>query len=151
MMTFQNFYGDKFDLKDYILEYCFSTNEDIKIFVGTDSQVRGYYTTYVTTVCFYKIGTGVHVVYHKEKVQNKSHLFERLWVEVEKSVAVADTIRSFLPKKIDLDIHFDVNPNEEYGSHIVFRAAKGYATGAGFEFKMKPEAWAATCAADKLC
>lgn len=148
---FRDFYGTEIeDIVEYSKKYVASMPNQ-SLFVGCDSQVRGDVTVYATVICFYNEGKGAHVVYQKEKENRNTHLFSRLWAEVERTINLAATLRDRLPRGIMIDTHFDINPNEQYRSNIVYRAAVGYAQGAGFMFKVKPQAWAATCAADRLC
>lgn len=140
------------DLSNYLRKKIKKLNDDsYKVVVGTDSQVYRDYTLYAVAVCLYDIGNGCHVVYSKEKVYDqKERLSDRLWGEVVRTVEVADYLRSEIAK-IDVLTHFDVNNNSKFKSNQIYDAATGYAEGAGFEWKGKPESWAATCAADRLC
>jgi predicted RNase H-related nuclease YkuK (DUF458 family) len=49
------------------------------------------------------------------------------------------------------EVHLDINPDELHGSSCVIQQATGYIRGlCGFPPKVKPEAFAATYAADRL-
>ena len=49
------------------------------------------------------------------------------------------------------EVHLDINPNEMHGSSCVIQQATGYIRGmCGFAPKVKPEAFAASYAADRL-
>ena len=49
------------------------------------------------------------------------------------------------------EVHIDINPNEKHGSSCVIQEAVGYIRGmTGVTPKVKPEAWAASIAADKF-
>lgn len=51
----------------------------------------------------------------------------------------------------DIHIHLDLNPNEMYGSSCVVQEAIGYVKGVcGISPEVKPHAWAASIAADRL-
>jgi hypothetical protein len=136
------------DVAKYVKGYV-SENEGCQVYVGGDSQVHRSFVRYVTAVCLYVPGSGAHLVYESVKKPLKADLFSRLWEEVVNVVDVAAYIRD--NTGLEVRTHFDINPDDSYGSHVVYRAAMGYAKGAGFPFKVKPEAWAATCAADHLC
>lgn len=50
-----------------------------------------------------------------------------------------------------VEIHLDINPNELHGSSCAMQQAVGYIKGVcGHTSKLKPEAFAASCAADRL-
>lgn len=148
---FKNFNGERIDnLAAYVRDHVRGINEK-RIFVGSDSQVYRDHTMYAVAVCMYNVGNGAHVVYAREKVFEQTlDLHTRLWKEVERTVEVADHLRNGV-SDVEIDTHFDVNPDDQFASHIVYQAAIGYAKGAGFNFNVKPNSFAATCAADRLC
>ena len=72
--------------------------------------------------------------------------------EVGKSVEVAYEVAPLFDLyEIKLEIHADINPNPEHDSNKALQQAVGYILGMGYEFKIKPDAWAASSAADKKC
>jgi predicted RNase H-related nuclease YkuK (DUF458 family) len=125
-----------------------------EIFVGCDSQEVGGKINYVTTVCLYEIGHGVHVVVRKEsepRPKNMSplaNLHPKLWSEVVKSVEVAEYLKE-INKKIT--VHVDYNSKESEKSNQLYEAGIGYAKSMGYDAVGKPHAWAASCAADNYC
>lgn len=148
---FQDFDGKKVDdLASHIEQFVMEGDGDTDVYVGTDSQVHSNYTRYVTVVCMHDSQYGgAHVVYHGNNIyRQEKELFNRLWEEVVATVEVANRIRQ--EANIDVNTHFDINPNDQYRSHVTYKAARGFAENAGFNFCVKPEAWAATCAADRL-
>ena len=51
----------------------------------------------------------------------------------------------------DIEVHLDINPDEMYNSNIVINEAIGYVKGmCNVVPLVKPKAFAASCAADKL-
>jgi hypothetical protein len=49
------------------------------------------------------------------------------------------------------EVHIDINPNHKHGSSCVISEAVGYIRGmTGVTPRVKPEAWAASIAADKF-
>lgn len=148
--TFQKFNGEKInDPISYVKKYT-GDAEEFEIFVGTDSQVYSGHTKFVTAICMYDGDRGAHVIYHSEKVHRTEHeLFNRLWKEAEETIDVAGHLGAELGTS-KIITHFDINPSPEYDSNVTHKAAVGLAESAGFSFSVKPEAWAATCAADHL-
>jgi len=72
--------------------------------------------------------------------------------EVGKSVEVAYELAPLLDLyDIPLEIHADINPDPNHESNKALQQAVGYILGMGYEFKVKPDAWAASSAADKKC
>ena len=168
-MKFRKFNGDIVqDIAAYIKDY-FSKGPggDFEIYVGCDSlPPKKKVTTFVTVVCIRNIGKGCHVLYKKDRVNNvakrndgdTSSIIDRLWHEVELSVEVAKNLRDNgvldykdkynSVKFLHLDIHLDINPDPAQKSNAVYSSATGFVTGMGFNYVTKPDAWAATYAAD---
>ncbi|TXG79832.1 MAG: hypothetical protein E6R13_09330 [Spirochaetes bacterium] len=139
----------------------------LKVSVGTDSQKSGKFTYKFATVILITtsedLGGGVTVgrggmiiaatYYHDFKQANSKELVnERMVFEVGKSVEVAYEIAPLLDLyDIKMEIHADINPDPKHESNKALQQAVGYILGMGYEFKVKPEAWAASNAADKKC
>lgn len=150
--SFLDFNGNLIDdVESYVNDFICDADEEVGVYVGTDSQVHSNFTRYVTVVALHtdKRG-GAHVVYHKNDEHRKEkNIFNRLWQEVVATIEVADNLR-MNSDATDIITHFDINPSERHKSHVTYKAARGFAENAGFPFLTKPDSWAATCAADKL-
>lgn len=139
----------------------------LKVSVGTDSQKAGKLTYKFATVILITtsedlgggivVGRGGMIVaatyYHDFKQHNSKELVnERMIFEVGKSVEVAYEIAALLDLyEIKLEIHADINPDPKHDSNKALQQAVGYILGMGYDFKVKPDAWAASTAADKKC
>jgi predicted RNase H-related nuclease YkuK (DUF458 family) len=148
--TFQKFDGEKINnAVSYVKKYT-QDSEEFEVVVGTDSQVYSGHTKFVTAICMYDGDCGAHVIYHSNNVhRDERELFNRLWEEAEATIEVAGHLSAELGTA-HVVTHFDINPSEEYRSNVAHKAAVGMAESAGYAFNVKPEAWAATCAADHL-
>lgn len=122
------------------IEYCnyyLSLYPDAEIYVGCDSQNKGRYTVYATTICFRVGRRGVHVIYQKEKVERMNDIHQRLWGECERSVAVA---RMLSDNNIRVDqVELDFNDKNGSKSHSLVKSGKGYIIGFGYHAAVKPE------------
>ena len=148
MKVFKNKYGEKIDdILEYVKNWI-SQHDNCEIYVGCDSQEINDKTNYVTTICMYEIGNGAHVIYCKEQEPKHNSMHNRLWLEVEKSVQVAEIIKD-LDKKITL--HIDYNSKKTGKSNQLYEAGMGYIKSMGYEAVGKPNAWAASTAADNFC
>jgi len=147
---FQDFDGNKIpNVVDYVKQYT-GDDSDFEIYVGTDSQVYGNYTKFVTAICMYDGDRGAHVIYHPNKIyRDERELFNRLWEEAQMTMEIAGQLTEKLGRS-QVITHFDVNPSDKYRSNVVHKATVGLAESGGFRFSVKPNAWAATCAADHL-
>jgi predicted RNase H-related nuclease YkuK (DUF458 family) len=72
----------------------------------------------------------------------------RLTTEVEKSITIASRI-SELNEDVDIEIHIDANSKKGEKTGRFADMLVGYAKGAGFRCKIKPDAWASNSIADK--
>ncbi len=139
---------------------------DLKVSVGTDSQKSGGASTYkFATVILITtsenlggviVGRGGIIIgstyYNSFKQKNKELVNERMVFEVGKSVEVAFEIAPLLDLyDVPMEIHADINPSSSFESHKALQQAVGYILGMGYSFKVKPDAWAASFGADRLC
>jgi predicted RNase H-related nuclease YkuK (DUF458 family) len=138
----------------------------LKVSIGTDSQKasKGAYkfATVILIRMFEDLGGGVTVgrggmvisstYYNDFKAKNKELVNERMVFEVSKSIEVAYAIAPLLDLyEIPLEVHADINPNPSYESNKALQQAVGYILGMGYSFKVKPDAYAASNAADNKC
>jgi len=134
-----------------------------KISIGTDSQRDGRRYKFATVILITvkeNLGDGVYVgrggkiientFHHQVYKRNKEGVNERMLIEVSKSIETAYKIAPILDKYgIKMEIHADINPNPKWESHKALSEAVGYILGMGYEFKIKPDAWAASYGGDK--
>jgi len=138
----------------------------LKVSIGTDSQKasRGSYkfATVILIRTFEDLGGGIVVgrggkiisstYYNDFKAKNKELVNERMVFEVSKSVEVAYEIAPLLDLyEVPLEIHADINPDPIHESNKALQQAIGYILGMGYGFKVKPDAYAASNAADHKC
>jgi predicted RNase H-related nuclease YkuK (DUF458 family) len=150
----------------------------VRVAVGTDSQKRGKGYSFATVILviteenlgFEKNGKeifkgrGAMIIganfweEMRASTKAKKHreievLNQRMLLEVSKSIEVAYEITPLLDLYgIKLEIHADINPDPDKGlSNGALSEAVGYILGMGYDFKVKPDAPAASNAADHLC
>ncbi len=126
-----------------------TARNEIKVCIGTDSQVRGSETEFATVIVFLRKGRGGFMFINNEKTSQKMTLKERLLLEVSRSIEIAYHL-CFLFDKYDteLEVHADINTNPRFGSNAALSEAMGYILSMGFTFKAKPDAHAASCCAN---
>ncbi len=123
---------------------------DVEVMIGCDSHNRQLHTIYTTTVVLRYHRNGAQVIYKKEKAPKVNDLWTRLWGEVERSLAVAQLLRTAgdIPvKRIDMDL----NSDERFASNKLHAAAIGYIRSHGYEPHTKPDLLIASWAANVLC
>ena len=123
----------------------------IKVCIGTDSQVKGAQTEFATAIVFIRKGQGGFMYLHHETTRKKMSIRQRMMTEVSKSIEVAYHLSAvFTTHKIDMEVHVDINTSPVFKSNDALKEAIGYITGMGFSFKAKPEAFASSCCANKV-
>jgi predicted RNase H-related nuclease YkuK (DUF458 family) len=124
----------------------------LKVCIGTDSQVKGSDTEFATVIVFLREHSGGFMYIHNEKTKQRFHLKERMLTEVAKSIEIAyELCDLFIEFGVDMEVHADINTNPNFKSNDALKEAMGYILGMGFAFKAKPEAFASSCCADKIC
>ena len=124
---------------------------NLKVCIGTDSQVRGSVVEFASVIVFLWEKKGGFMFIHSYKKEQTMSLRERMILEVAKSVEVAYGLCDLLDKfNVALEVHADINTDPHFQSNIALKEAMGYILGMGFEFKAKPDAFASSSCADKV-
>lgn len=129
-----------------------AAGHQLKICIGTDSQVRGKNIGFATVIVFLREGKGGFMFINSEVLTQKMAIRERMIHEVSKSVTLAYELSDIWDQyNIDLEIHADINTDASFKSNVALKEAMGYIKGMGYEFKAKPNAFASSSCADKVC
>ena len=124
---------------------------ELKVCIGTDSQVKGRETEFATVIVFIRKGKGGFMYIHNEISRQKMSIKQRMLTEVAKSIEVAyELCGLFTLYGVDMEVHADINTNPNFKSNAALREAMGYILGMGFAFKAKPEAFASSSCANKI-
>lgn len=128
-----------------------SLGHELKVCIGTDSQVKAEETEFATVIVFLRKGKGGFMYIHREKTRQKMSVKERMLLEVFKSIDIAYSLCGIFNRyDIDLEVHADINTNPQFKSNVALREAMGYILGMGFSFKAKPHAFASSSCANKV-
>ena len=123
----------------------------LKVCIGTDSQVKGKETEFGTVIVFIRKGKGGFMYIHNETTKQKMSIKQRMLTEVAMSIDVAYGLcRLFTLYDVDMEVHADINTNPSFKSNDALKEAMGYIMGMGFAFKAKPEAFASSNCANKV-
>lgn len=138
------------DLAEYLKSYIAQVgSENVRLYIGCDSQNKSKWTSYATTVVLHIGNTGCHVLYQRERVKPRINDFwTRLWKEVERSVEVALYLQSHGIEVDNIDLDLNEDPNMR--SNKLVAAAKGYVESLGIKANIKPELLPAIHAADHM-
>jgi predicted RNase H-related nuclease YkuK (DUF458 family) len=157
MMDWYTMAKEKVDLVEAIMPLI--TNKNVLIHVGTDAQARGkaQMVDFVTVVCIHTIdddnvGHGGRVFYWKDKNIRTSSLWEKLYGETWRSLQIAVELSEEFGDSVQdrILVHVDANPNPIYKSSSYVKQLAGMVMGYGFRHILKPDAWAASHAADHI-
>ena len=144
---------------DEVKAFIESQGPNTRIYLGADSERYRYQNAWWAE---YTVAVVVHidgrhgckifgeVTRERDYDQRQDRPSMRLMNEVHKA---SEMFQRLAPVLIDreVEVHLDINPNEIYGSSCVIQQAIGYIRGTCNVVPMvKPRAFAATCAADRL-
>jgi predicted RNase H-related nuclease YkuK (DUF458 family) len=126
-------------------------NQKLKVYIGTDSQVKQDVVDFATVIVFLREKNGGFMFVQNTQSYSKLHLKERILLEVSKSIEIAyELCDLFIEYDIEMEVHADINTSTQFKSNDSLNEAMGYIKGMGFNFKAKPEAFASSCCADKV-
>jgi len=124
---------------------------ELKVCIGTDSQVKGKETEFATVIVFIRKGKGGFMYIHNEITKQKMTIKQRMLTEVGKSIEVAYALSNIFSRfSVDMEVHADINTNPNFKSNDALKEAMGYIVGMGFAFKAKPDAFASSSCANKV-
>jgi len=124
---------------------------EMKVCIGTDSQVKGKETEFATVIVFIRKGKGGFMYIHNETTKQRMSIKQRMLMEVSKSIEVAYALCTIFSRfSVEMEVHADINTNPNFKSNDALKEAMGYIVGMGFAFKAKPEAFASSNCANKV-
>ena len=136
---------------DRVLAFEKAQGYDLKVCIGTDSQVKGRFTEFATVIVFIRKGKGGFMYIHNEKTSEKLTIRHRMLQEVARSIDIAyELCNLFSRYAVDMEVHADINTNPNFKSHDALKEAMGYILGMGFAFRAKPHAFASSSCANKV-
>lgn len=142
-------------VKDFISQQ----NVNTKIYIGADSERfitnNIWYAKYTVAIVVHINGNRGCKIFGEisnelDYDQKQSRPTLRLMNEVYKASDMYNRLRA-LDIRNPMQVHLDINPNEREGSNCVIGQAIGYIRGTcNITPQVKPQAFAATCAADRF-
>ena len=150
---------EEFDIEK-VKEFIRNTSDTTSIYIGADSErYRGrndqWYADYTVAIVIHMDSSRGCKVFGKvdsERDFDNRHdrPATRLMNEVYRAAQMyLDLIDAIGDRHCE--VHLDINPDEMHGSSCVIQQATGYIRGmCGFPPKVKPEAFSASYAADRL-
>jgi predicted RNase H-related nuclease YkuK (DUF458 family) len=147
----QRIAGPITDQVNKVLAREYEAGNELKVCIGTDSQVKGKVTEFATVIVFIRKGKGGFMFIRTETSTQQMHVKQRMLIEVAKSIEVAYELSDIFSRYgVSMEVHADINTNPGFKSNDALKEAMGYITGMGFAFKAKPEAFASSSCANKI-
>lgn len=135
---------------DKVREYIKSTPNTSTIYIGADSKPHKGFTSFgLAVVVHIESSKGGHMFVEVSKMNRIRSIRERLLKEVEIVVEASMKLLDVIGQR-QFQVHLDINPNPEHKSNMIAKEAIGWVEGQGFDYRIKPESWAASHAADML-
>lgn len=124
---------------------------ELKVCIGTDSQVKAKITEFATVIVFIRKGKGGFMYINNLVTKEKMSIKQRMLMEVHRSIEVAyELCNIFSRYNVAMEVHADINTNPNFKSNDALKDAMGYIVGMGFAFKAKPDAFASSSCANKV-
>ena len=143
---------------DEVRDFILAQTPETKVYIGGDSERfligNDWYADYIMVVVVHINGNNGCKIFgevqrERDWDQKKDKPRMRLMNETMKIAELYLKLGDILEDR-DVQIHLDINPNELYGSSCVIQEATGYIRGMCNVIPMvKPNAWAASYAADR--
>ncbi len=144
--------GYELEFNKILFEIDDHVNAGGNIFIGTDSMLRIDGCTFASAICLHggKGQSGGKYFYKRtvEKNKNLASLRHRITCEVERSIGIGIKVMEANPDA-NVEIHIDIGSTPLSKTRDLKDALGGWAIGAGFSYKIKPEAWASASVADR--
>jgi predicted RNase H-related nuclease YkuK (DUF458 family) len=144
---------------DQVAEFIRAQTPETRIYIGCDSErvkVDGaWYADYILAIVVHINGNNGcklfgEVQRERDYDQKAGRPSQRLMTEVYKISELYLKLAEVLEGR-DVQVHLDINPNEEHGSSCVISQAVGYIKGVCNVIPfVKPDAFAASYAADRF-
>ena len=145
--------GDEVSFEEIINIILEHRDDNGKVSVGTDSFIKKQDCIFSLAICLYDGDSqngGRYFIKRTNIDKGKyPNLLQRILAEVQMSVELGLKLLELIPV-LDIEIHMDVSGSDKNNGTSKFaEMLTGYAKGAGFECKIKPDAYAASSVADK--
>jgi len=146
--------GEKIEYEDILKVVRAHAEDGGTIHIGTDSFIRKKKKcTFSTVIALHNLEEkkGGKYFYYKENVDPRSFasMMYRITTEVQKSIVLACKLVEDIPDA-SIELHMDISPKHAgEGTSPLADSLTGQARGMGFDYRIKPDAFAASCIADK--
>lgn len=130
-----------------------ASSSDSSVYIGCDSKVYKandrWFARYTTVIVVHRDSKhGAQIFHYSETLPDFKNIRVRMVTEASHAIKVFDAIADVVGDR-HVEIHLDINASPEHKSNAAASEAIGYVLGVtGIRPKIKPEAFAASYAAD---
>ena len=123
-------------------------NQEVEVFVGSDSHMLGGQWVFATVIAAYQPGKGGRFLYIRDNAKRNDfrHLGQRLTEETLRSIQVATEIKEKFGR--EPEVHLDLNTSVHKSSKYV-KELTAMVGAYGFKCQVKPNSWVSSTLADK--
>ena len=118
------------------------------IYVGTDSMLRHDNCKFASVIAIHSNELNVANYFFKKEIlpsRKYKMLQNKIFEEVDCSIEIAKELSSRFPNA-KIEVHVDVGRTNRSKTRIYVDMLKGWVTGMGYLFKVKPYSWASDVA-----
>ena len=144
--------GDQIGFEEILLEIKGYIKSGGKIFIGTDSQIKGDSIVFASAICLhgsFKDRKYATYFFSKSRLEREEYsaLRYRIMQEVQRSIDLAISLIEKYPSA-DVEVHVDVGLTKKSATRKYVDTINGWLKGMGIGCKMKPDSWASSAIAD---
>lgn len=125
-------------------------SEGCKVYVGTDSMLRGDSCNFATVIAFHNNDIRVANYHYKRfKVINAEYvdLQSKITEEVSLAIQAAQFVNDLCPNA-SIEVHVDIGKSNVNKTRKLLPMVRGWVSGMGYDLRVKPESWASSSIAD---
>jgi predicted RNase H-related nuclease YkuK (DUF458 family) len=127
-----------------------NSSEKTAIYIGCDSKLTGPYTIFGLVIILHiESCKGGMAFAMKMKINRRMDINERLMKETEYAFSCANLVKHWVGNRL-FEVHLDLNEEKKHKSNKVMASAVGWIESLGIKCEIKPNAWAASTAADYI-
>jgi len=142
--------GNKYDEEFITSEIDEYVKSGGKIYVGADSMLLSNACNFAAVIAMHDRGNNIAKYYFKrfkEKSGNYQILQVKILEEVLLAIQTAQHVLKICPEA-EVELHIDIGSTKKSETRKMINLVKGWVTGTGFKFKIKPYSWASSSLAD---
>ena len=114
------------------------------VYVGTDSMLRNDYCKFASVIAIHNNDMKIANYFFKKKslpAHQYRILQTKIFEEVDCSIQIANELSKRFPHA-QIEVHVDVGKTNRSKTRIYVDMLRGWVTGMGYLFKVKPYSWA---------